>query len=101
LGNHLLDNRFWKQDSNGIHISVPKTAASFERSFIRAWAINKTGNSNEILVPLKNGKVITDASNLTRADQEAMILYFMMVDRFRDGDKQNNAPIRIKILTLR
>ena len=94
--NHLLDNRFWKQDSSGIQISIPKTAASFERSFIRAWAINKTGTSNEILVPLKAGRVITDASNLTRADQEAMILYFMMVDRFRDGNKQNNAPIRDK-----
>ncbi|MCX6285984.1 MAG: alpha-amylase family glycosyl hydrolase [Bacteroidetes bacterium] len=91
--NHFLDSRFWKHDSSGIQISVPKTAGSFERSFIRAWAVNKTGISNEILVPLKSGKVITDASKLTRTDREAMILYFMMVDRFRDGKKENNAPI--------
>jgi len=94
--NHLLDSRFWKQDSSGIIINVPKTAASFERSFIRAWAINKYGMSNEILVPLQDGKVVTDASKLTRADQEAMILYFMMVDRFCDGNKQNNKPINDK-----
>ena len=94
--NHLLDNRFWKQDSSGIQISVPKTASSFERSFIRVWAINKTGISNEILVPLRNGKVMTDASKLSRTDREAMILYFMMVDRFRDGSKSNNFPIKDK-----
>ncbi len=94
--NHILDSKFWKQDSSGIQVNVPKTAGSFERSFIRAWAINKYGTSNEILVPLKDGKVITDASKLTRADQEAMILYFMMVDRFRDGNRQNNAPIADK-----
>jgi glycosidase len=94
--NHILDNRFWKHDSSGITISVPKTASSFDRSFIRAWAINKSGTSNEILVPLKDGKVITDASKLNRADREAMILYFMMVDRFRDGNRQNNAPIMDK-----
>ena len=94
--NHLLDSKFWKQDSSGIQVIIPKTAASFERSFFRAWAINKYGTSNEILVPLKDGKVITEASKLNRGDQEAMILYFMMVDRFRDGNKQNNAPIKDK-----
>ncbi|MCX6282168.1 MAG: alpha-amylase family glycosyl hydrolase [Bacteroidetes bacterium] len=94
--NHFLDSKFWKRDSLGIQLSIPKTAASFDRSFIRAWAINKTGISNEILVPLKSGKVITDVSKLTRADQEAMILYFMMVDRFRDGNKENNAAIKDK-----
>ena len=94
--NHLLDNRFWKEDSNGIQINVPKTAGSFERSFIRAYAINKTGISDEVLIPLNNGKVITDASKLKRTDQEAMILYFMMVDRFRDGNKANDAPIKDK-----
>ena len=40
--------------------------------------------------------VITDASKLTRTDQEAMILYFIMVDRFRDGNKENNAPVKDK-----
>ncbi|MCX6284376.1 MAG: alpha-amylase family glycosyl hydrolase [Bacteroidetes bacterium] len=94
--NHLLDGKFWKHDSSGIQISIPKTAGSFERSFIRAWAVNKTGISNEILIPLKSGKVISDASKLSRADREAMILYFIMVDRFRDGNKGNNAPIKDK-----
>ena len=94
--NHMLDSRFWKADSNGIHISVPKSASSFDRSFVRAWAVNKTGTSNEILIPLEDGKVITEAAKLKRTDQETMILYFMMVDRFSDGNKENNAPIADK-----
>jgi glycosidase len=96
--NHILDGRFWKRDSSGIRISVPKSASSFKRSFIRAWAFNKAGRSNEVLVPLEDGKVITDASILNRADQEAMILYFIMVDRFRNGDKKNDAPIKDKAI---
>jgi glycosidase len=92
--NYLLDRKFWKQDSTGITIEVPKKAKEFDRSFIRVWAFNHTGISNEILVPLKDGKVLTDAGKLTRSDKEAMIIYFLMVDRFKNGNPENDAPLK-------
>ena len=91
--NHLLDGRFWKMDTNGILINVPGNSKKFTRSFIRVYAANQTGLSNEILVPLHRGKVLTDPDKLNRSDFHAMIMYFMMVDRFRNGNPSNDAPV--------
>lgn len=92
--NHLLDQRFQKKDSTGLTIIVPRKAKAYDRSYIRAWASNRNGISNEILVPLQNGKVVTDPADLTRADREAMIMYFLMVDRFMNGKPANDSPVK-------
>jgi glycosidase len=94
--NIRLDEKFCKEDSSGLTIQIPKKAKEFDRSFIRVWAYNPTGSSNEILVPLGDGKVITDAKKLTRQDKETMIIYFLMVDRFRDGNVKNDLPVKDK-----
>jgi glycosidase len=94
--NYQLDEKFMKMDSSGLKIIIPQKARSIERSFLRVWAYNAAGTSNEILVPLEDGRVITDASKLTREDKQAMILYFLMVDRFRNGDPKNDAPLKDK-----
>jgi glycosidase len=83
-------------DSTGLKITIPGSARSMERSFIRVWAFNSAGSSNEILIPLEEGRVITDPAKLTREDKQAMIMYFLMVDRFRNGDQKNDAPLKDK-----
>lgn len=92
--NHLLDQKFWKKDSSGISITLPRKAKSFDRSYLRVWAVNDYGISNEILIPANKVKVLTNPSKLTRADREAMIMYFMMVDRFKNGNISNDAPLQ-------
>jgi cyclomaltodextrinase / maltogenic alpha-amylase / neopullulanase len=92
--NYRLDQKFVKSDSAGLTITIPRKARQFGRSFIRAWAVNSTGPSNEILVPLHNGRVITDPAELTRHDKETMVIYFLMVDRFFNGDTANDAPLK-------
>jgi cyclomaltodextrinase / maltogenic alpha-amylase / neopullulanase len=94
--NCLLDEKFCKTDSAGLQITIPRTARSFERSFLRVWAYNGAGTSNEILIPLEEGRVLDDPAKLTRADKHAMIIYFLMVDRFRNGDPKNDAPLADK-----
>lgn len=94
--NHRLSEKFWKLDSAGLHITLPPRTRQFDRSFVRVWAINNNGISNQILVPLHNGYVIKDPGDLTRQDKEAMIIYFMMIDRFKDGDQKNNSPVKDK-----
>lgn len=91
--NHLLGNSFRKKDTAGITIEIPKKAREFKRSFLRVWAYNNLGVSNEILIPLNGGKVLADASKLTRSDRQAMIMYFLMVDRFKNGNKENDQPV--------
>jgi cyclomaltodextrinase len=92
--NFQLDTSFWKIDSTGIVIRIPLSAKKLERSFIRVWASNAVATSNEVLVPLRYGRVILDPSELTRNDQEAMIIYFLMVDRFKNGNIHNDAPVK-------
>ncbi len=92
--NYLLDHKFWKRDSAGLTIDLPRKSRESARSFIRVYAYNNVGISNEILVPLQDGKVLTDPKELTRADREAMVLYFLMVDRFKNGVPGNDAPLK-------
>ncbi len=75
--------------SGNISIVMPKEISS-GRSFIRVFISNKNAIGNDILIPLDNGKVVTNPEKLNRTDHHTQIMYFMMVDRFLDGNKANN-----------
>lgn len=60
------------------------------RSFIRVYAFGDGKNLNDLLIPLENGKVVTDAAQLTRHDDQAQVLYSLMIDRFQNGNKKND-----------
>ncbi len=47
----------------------------------------------DYLFPLENGEIINQTKQLTKEDQHANILYFMLVDRFHKGDTENDAPV--------
>ena len=91
--NYRLPNQLIKTEDGRITFEIPSEAKKLNRSFIRVWACNEFGVSNDILVPLENGKVLTDSKDITRTDKQAQIIYFMLVDRFMDGDKTNNHPM--------
>ena len=60
------------------------------RSFIRVYALGDGKNLNDLLIPLENGKVLADAAQLTRHDDQAQVLYSLMIDRFYNGNKKND-----------
>ena len=60
------------------------------RSFIRVFALGDGKNLNDLLIPLEDGKVLTDAAQLTRYDDQAQVLYSLMIDRFHNGNKKND-----------
>lgn len=84
------------KSSQRITLKIPTVAKEVKRSFIRVWASNDEGISNDILVPLEYGTVVKDAKQLTRKDKEAQVLYFMMVDRFNNGNTNNDEPLKDK-----
>lgn len=87
--NHLLEATL----GNGeIVLEIPAEAASRERSHIRVFADNGVQRYNDVLVPLNRGKVVASADQLTRVDLRNTIMYFVMVDRFVDGDSTNDRP---------
>jgi len=78
-----------EKDSEGHYIITiaPKLKG---RSFLRVYAADSTYMYNDLLIPLEDGKPVTDAALLTRHDDEAQVLYSLMVDRFANGNPNND-----------
>ena len=91
--NYRLPADMLKAEGDKLHITLPKEALTAERSTIRVWAYNENGSGNDLLTPLVKGKVPTDISQLKRDDFHTSVLYFMMVDRFNNGDTLNDKPV--------
>lgn len=91
--NHRLPVELVIRQSNELIITIPKTAEKIDRSFIRIWSFNKHGASNDLMIPLHKRQVLTDPALLTRQDLEASVLYFLMVDRFKNGNLENDGPV--------
>ena len=91
--NFLLPTKFIKSENSLITFDIPAEAKKMDRSFIRVWACNGLGVSNDVLIPLQKGKVLSDSKQITRTDKQAQIIYFMLVDRFKNGDKTNDHPM--------
>jgi glycosidase len=73
-------------------IVIPRSVEKTERTFVRFYADNGSKRTNDLLIPLQNGRPIQQSIDLKREDLHATVMYFMMVDRFMDGDSTNNRP---------
>jgi glycosidase len=91
--NYRLGDAFVSTDGSEVRIRIPANAKGIKRSNIRIWAFNGFGCANDVLIPLDFGDVFSKASQLDRSDKQSQILYFLMVDRFFDGNPSNNKPV--------
>ena len=74
-------------------VEIPDEAAELHRSYVRAYAQNEFGLSNDLLIPLDNGRVLDRPSQLSRLDPQAQIMYFVLIDRFNNGNPDNDDPL--------
>jgi len=91
--NRLLGGKSISLKENILSIALPLEADSMQRSYLRVWVFNDEGVSNDIFVPLENGKPLTKTTMIERTDKNALMMYFMMIDRFSDGDPNNDFPV--------
>jgi glycosidase len=89
------NNHFWGKQlipASGLAtLTLAKQALTSKgRSYIRLYICNQQKMGNDVLIPLENGHVITSPNELTRADHHSQIMYFIMVDRFANGDLSND-----------
>ena len=82
-----------KKEGDKFKLLIPPFAKYEARSHIRVYGYNNVAVRNDLLIPLAKGKVITDPTKLNNSDWHSSIMYFMMVDRFVDGDTSNNKPV--------
>lgn len=91
LDNQLLSDKSIAYKDDIINIALPEGKTG--RSILKVYAATESGRTNDLLIPLQDGKVISDPSQLKRSDFQTQIMYFLMVDRFNDGDKNNTKPV--------
>lgn len=81
-------------DSTGqVRMGVPAAAFEMERSDLRFWAATDRQHSDVIRLPLSYGELVTRPEQLARNEPAGMIMYFMMVDRFVNGNPENDRPV--------
>lgn len=81
-----------KQGAGKITWKLPAIAATAERSHLRFF-IAHGRKVEDHLIPLHKGKALWNTDQLTSGDQHNNILYFILVDRFHNGDTTNDAPV--------
>ena len=89
--NYQLETR---HQDNMVSFQIPGNARSMQRSSIRAWTFDENGRvSNNVLIPLNNGWVVESATDLTRKDYHNWNMYFVLIDRFSDGNPSNTRKV--------
>ena len=95
----MHDNELWtdytfEDQSQRLTIHTPDTKHQTpNRSFLRVYAVDEDTLFNDILIPLEKGKPVTDRQQLRRSDDNAQVLYSLLVDRFNNGNKENDWKI--------
>jgi cyclomaltodextrinase / maltogenic alpha-amylase / neopullulanase len=82
-----------QREGNLLKVSVPGDAMQDERSFMRIYITGNNIQGNDLLIPLQNGVPVIAPGMLTREDREATIMYFLMVDRFHNGNTERDDPV--------
>ena len=90
--NHLYATTVIGDDGTGV-VRIPARAYGAGRTNLRLWANGSGKPSHEVRIPLMDGIPIASPQQLTRNDWESQILYFMLVDRFQNGDRSNDSPV--------
>jgi len=74
-------------------LNIPNSAKSLRRSHLRLFPVNNGVRGPEILIPLEYGEPIVSTEDLDRRDWHAMVMYFLMIDRFNNGMPDNDSPV--------
>jgi len=75
------------------NVVLPGFTALMDRSWIRVYAVNQDGHSNDLLIPLEKGRPVIRQEQLTRSDKHTRIIYQVFVDRFCNGNPSNDRKI--------
>ena len=95
IQNTLIDHSLWHEAEEGTWTldlsAIPDLDTRFKgRAYLRIFAEDDQFLFNDLLLPMQNGKIITDAAQLNRHDQQAQILYSVLIDRFHNGNTAND-----------
>ena len=91
--NCLIDHDLWSNNEDGtwtLDLSSYAKFAESGRAYLRVFAEDDTYLFNDMLLPMQDGKIVTDPAQLNRHDQQAQVLYSILIDRFYNGNTSND-----------
>ncbi|KAB2813837.1 alpha-amylase [Phaeocystidibacter luteus] len=91
--NQLLPEEYIHHGADSIAVRIPSNAAQINRSTLRFFSSNEAEWARELRIPLAAGKPIMNAQNVKRQDWSSARMYFIMIDRFANGDTANDEPL--------
>lgn len=80
-------------EENTFFFNIPAAVILEKRSYLRVYSFANGQKGQDKLIPLQNGQPLTNTENLTRQDWHQARLYFLMVDRFQNGNPKNDQPV--------
>ncbi len=89
LGDEPYTDYTYDQENNTFRIHLAANQAK-GRTWMRVYASEAANLLNDILIPLQDGKPVTDVASLNRHDDQAQVLYSLMIDRFENGNTSND-----------
>ncbi|MCR4665659.1 MAG: hypothetical protein K5660_09895 [Paludibacteraceae bacterium] len=94
VGNERLDSSRIEYDNDRMvyTLTLPFTMPK-GRSWLRVYAQSATHLYNDLLVPLRDGVPVINAKELNRHDPQTQVLYSILVDRFSNGNRDNDWKI--------
>ena len=90
IQNSLIDHDRMSANEDGSWTLDLSGLAYSGRTYLRVFAEDDHYLYNDLLLPMQDGKIITDAALLNRHDQQAQVLYSLMIDRFYNGNEAND-----------
>ena len=91
--NNVINDTNTFRQHDRIVITIPSEAKNIERSYIRVFGYNTETMTNDILIPLEYGNAVTESGKLNRNDKESQLIYFALIDRFKNGNPSNDKAI--------
>ncbi len=88
--NHRIESHYIQQNGDELVLQLPADIPWSGRNHLRVFVMNAERIGNDLLLPFEEGQLIETTEDLNRTDYASMILYFLMVDRFRNGDLTND-----------
>ena len=98
IQNMLIDHSLWQEEADGtwtldLGLLGNRNYPLSGKTYLRIFAEDDTYLYNDMLLPMQDGKIITDASQLNRHDQQAQVLYSVLIDRFYNGNPSNDRKL--------
>jgi glycosidase len=81
-------------EGDGFKVKIPDIAESIPTGTIRIFGYNNAGPGNDMLIPLQYNAVVQNPQAISRKDFHTSVMYFILVDRFVNGDTTNDQPIQ-------